>query len=70
MSTLFHVTTADTASAILREGFREEGGSYMTDREFSGVWLSDRPLDANDGARGDSRIDGHLFDPAHDAGRL
>ena len=25
----------------------------MTDRLWSGVWLSDRPLDANEGAHGD-----------------
>jgi hypothetical protein len=26
----------------------------MTDREWIGVWLSDRPLDANEGASGDT----------------
>jgi hypothetical protein len=31
-------------------------GNYMTDREFSGVWVSDRPLDCNDGAWGDALL--------------
>ena len=52
--TLFHVTTAENAKAILRDGFRDGHGSYMTDHEFSGVWLSDQPLDENEGAWGDT----------------
>jgi hypothetical protein len=44
--TLFHVTNAESAKAILRDGFRDSPGRYLTDHEFSGVWLSDRPLDA------------------------
>jgi hypothetical protein len=31
-------------------------GSYMADTEHCGVWLSDRPLDANEGAWGDTTI--------------
>jgi len=50
--TLFHVTTDDRAEAILRRGFRDGKGTYLTDQEFSGVWLSDRPLDVNEGAEG------------------
>jgi hypothetical protein len=48
--TLFHVTNAESANAILRDGFRDCHGSYLTDQEFFGVWLSDRPLDAGAGA--------------------
>ena len=51
--TLFHVTNAECAKVILRDGFRDGHGCYLTDHEFSGVWLSDRPLDANQGALGD-----------------
>lgn len=43
----------DDSDAILRDGFRDGVGRYMTDTEFTGVWLSDRPLDANEGAVGD-----------------
>jgi hypothetical protein len=51
---LFHVTTANAAIAILREGFRDGSGGYGTAEKFSGVWLSDSPLDVNEGAEGDT----------------
>jgi hypothetical protein len=51
--TLFHVTNERNAAAILRDGFRDDAGRYLTDQTFSGVWLSDQPLDANEGAWGD-----------------
>jgi hypothetical protein len=38
--TLFHVTTSDAAEAILRDGFHDAVGSFGTDRQWSGVWLS------------------------------
>jgi hypothetical protein len=53
---LFHVTTPERAEAILREGFKDGFGRYMTDQTFSGVWLSDRPLDANDGVNGEATL--------------
>ena len=34
-------------------GFIDATGTYFTDQEFSGVWVSDVPLDANEGACGD-----------------
>jgi hypothetical protein len=51
---LYHRT--DAAKAILAEGFRDATGSYMTTNEYSGVWLSDQPLDANEGAFGRSLL--------------
>jgi hypothetical protein len=50
---LFHRTTGPNARAILRSGFRDGAGHYMTTGRHSGVWLSDRPLDANEGAIGE-----------------
>jgi hypothetical protein len=49
---LYHTTY--NADAILGKGFKHGTGCYMTDRLWSGVWLSDRPLDANEGAKGDT----------------
>ena len=49
---LYHKTYA--TEEILAEGFRNGHGHYMTDREWSGVWFSDRPLDSNEGAVGDT----------------
>jgi hypothetical protein len=45
---LYHVTSSESAAAIKRDGFRDTGG--MTESGHRGVWLSDRPLDANEGA--------------------
>jgi hypothetical protein len=48
----YHTTAA--ADAILREGFRDATGSYLfEDFELTGVWLGDRPMDCNEGAKGD-----------------
>lgn len=41
MQTLYHVTTADKAAAILQDGFQD------------GVRLSERPREAGDGASGE-----------------
>ncbi len=50
---LFHRTTREAAAAIAAEGFRDATGSYGTANEYSGVWVSSEPLDANEGAFGD-----------------
>lgn len=42
---LYHCTTTKNAATILREGFRDRTGYYMTRSLHTGVWLSDRPLD-------------------------
>jgi hypothetical protein len=49
---LYHVTTQEHAAAILEGGFRDGTGTYMTDQTLTGVFLSDRPLDENEGACG------------------
>lgn len=50
----FHRTSAH--AAIAADGFRDATDRYMADREFSGVWLSDTPLDRNEGAHGDALL--------------
>lgn len=50
---LYHRTTSSSAESILAGGFRDRVGAYGTDVELCGVFLSDRPLDANEGATGD-----------------
>jgi len=50
---LYHRTTRAAADAILRDGFIDGTGNYLTANKYSGVWLSDRPLDVNEGAHGD-----------------
>jgi len=63
----YHATTMEAAASILREGFRDGIGHYLTDTEWTGVWLSDRPLDENEGAHGHTllkvRIDATLVEP-------
>jgi hypothetical protein len=50
---VYHRTSATAAQQILNHGFRDGVGKYLTDQEWSGVWFSDVPLDANEGAEGD-----------------
>ncbi|WP_131811902.1 hypothetical protein [Mycobacterium mantenii] len=46
--------TTDAAEAVLRDGFRDTTGSYMiVGLELTGIWLSNRPLDVNEGTKGD-----------------
>jgi len=54
--TLFHRT--GDAETIQAEGFRDGSGKYMIDgdTEYEGVWFSDVPLDAQDGAHGDTLL--------------
>jgi hypothetical protein len=39
--------------AVREGGFRDAEGGYLTTGLHRGVWISDRPLDVNDGAEGD-----------------
>ena len=48
---LYHRTNA--ADEILRDGFRDWEGDYMTDVILRGVWLSAVPLNIQEGAIGD-----------------
>jgi hypothetical protein len=48
---VYHRT--DHAAAILRDGFRDATDCYMTPNLYTGVWISDSPLDVNEGAEGD-----------------
>ena len=40
----------------MKDGFNEGVGHYLTDELHEGVWLSDRPLDSNEGADGDTLL--------------
>lgn len=51
---LFHRTYRDKAEKILEGGFKDGTGDYMTGEQHSGVWLSNYPLDCNEGAWGDT----------------
>jgi hypothetical protein len=53
---LYHRTSAQAAAAILCSGFEDRSGTYLTTEEWSGVWLSDVPLDINQGALGDTLL--------------
>jgi hypothetical protein len=41
----YHTTNPKAAEAIERDGFRDNTGFYMTDQEFTGVWVADIPLE-------------------------
>jgi hypothetical protein len=46
---LFRVTDREEAEAILKSGFIDHTGTYLTEREWSGVWLSNVRLESNEG---------------------
>jgi hypothetical protein len=55
---LYRQTTASAAAAAISDhAFQDHAGSYLTDREWSGVWFSDRPLDSNEGTSGDTLLE-------------
>ena len=38
------MTSEANAEAILKEGFRDASKQYLTDQEWTGVWVSDAPF--------------------------
>jgi len=52
----YHRTTRAIAKSVLSGGFRDATGTYLTDREHGGVWVSDVQLDENEGAGGDALL--------------
>ena len=47
---VYHRT--DQSEHIIGEGFRDGSGRYMFDIRLTGVFVSDVPLDGNEGAKG------------------
>ena|ERR1700730_19182007 len=63
---IFYHRTHD-ADAILRDGFRDKEDSYMLDNfTLRGVFLSDKPLDGNEGAGGNQLLEVSLPDDCCD----
>jgi len=46
---LFRWVTTEEANRILTVGFEDKTGAYLTDQKRTGVFVSDRPLDCNEG---------------------
>lgn len=49
----YHRTRVESAEQILKDGFRDATGGFLTDELHSGVWFSDVPLTCNEGAKGE-----------------
>jgi hypothetical protein len=62
MLTLYHCTSEAAARQILAVGFRDHMDRYLTDREWTGVWLSDRPMNNTEGASGDTVLQIEIAD--------
>ena len=61
MTRLYHRTPA--ANEILRDGFHDTTGNYgFATLSLAGVWMSDVPLDINEGAKGDDLLEVSLPD--------
>jgi len=59
---LFHRTSAENAALIISEGFKNSTGFYLTMARHTGVWLSNAPLDINEGARRYA-VGSHAYNP-------
>jgi len=53
----YHRTSRENARSILRNGFRDGKGRYLTAKIWKGVWVSNRPLDSNERAEGDALLE-------------
>ena len=60
---VFYRTTQAGAEQILRSGFHDHTARYLTDREWTGVWVSDRPLDNSEGASGETLLQIEVEEP-------
>jgi hypothetical protein len=59
---LYHLTSAAAAQMIVTSGFRNATAHYLTAELHSGVWLSDIPLDNQEGADGDTLLEVDIGD--------
>lgn len=60
---LFHSTAPENVAPILHGGFRDATGSYMlANLTLTGVFLSNVPLDENEGAKGGEVLEVDLPD--------
>jgi len=48
---VYHTTTEASAAEIALSGFRDKTGTFGTELEWIGVFVSDKPLDVNEGAK-------------------
>jgi hypothetical protein len=53
---LFRRVTTEEANRILTVGFEDKTGRYLTEQKWTGVFVSDRPLDSNDGVPLDATV--------------
>jgi hypothetical protein len=55
---LWHRTTSPAAAAILAGGFRDNAGFIVAGvgEEFTGIFVSNIPLDSNEGAKGSTLL--------------
>ena len=65
----YHRTTAENAHSIMEGGFMNSAGYFLNNRVWTGVWLSARPLDTDDGAEGDTVLMVKLDIPEHQLAR-
>jgi hypothetical protein len=53
---VYHRTTETAAAAILQRGFRDHTRPAGIGELVTGVWVSNRPLSGNEGAKGDTLL--------------
>ncbi len=56
----YHRTSAENAHSIMKNGFMDSAGYFLTNRTWTGVWLSSRPPKTTDRFQGESLLVVHL----------
>lgn len=52
----YHRTNSDNARAIMNSGFRNGSGYFLSNRIWTGVWLSSIPVDSEPGSEKDALL--------------
>jgi hypothetical protein len=56
----YHRTSAENAHSIMKNGFMNSAEYFLTNRTWTGVWLSSRPPQTTDRFQGESLLVVHL----------
>ena len=55
-SIFFHRTTPEDARSVIESGFKNGSGYFLSNRIWTGVWLSSVPIGSDHGAEGDALL--------------
>lgn len=65
----YHRTSTENAHSIVKNGFKDSSGHFLSNRTWTGVWLSCRPPETADSLHGHSVLVVHLEMSEHESAR-